>query len=150
MTRRRGENVPELAALLREIAARIDAGTATSIDALALERLARQAEGKDRDWSVKVHGTKGQPAKSRGGVDTRLELARRVKAYRDQHGGSLEQAYAALDGTFNVSKSSIKAAWQEMSPFLDLSPKSLEIILFFKRFSASSDNAHAKAKRHAD
>lgn len=132
----RGKIEPELAALLREIAGRIDRGEATTSDAARLERLASQAAGEDRDYSVKVHRTRGQQSKGSLGVDQRLELARLVKAHRAENGGTLGEAYEALNGTFHAGPETIKKAWQKMGPLLDLDQKSRDAILYFQRLES--------------
>lgn len=134
-----GEIIPELADLLREIADRIDTKTANPSDSIALRKLARQAGGEDKRFSVKVHARRGQPPLGAEGVDRRFAMAQAVKAYRAEHGGSLNEAYRALKGDFpggGQGEDTIKDAWQEMSPLFDMSAENRDLILFFKRLEA--------------
>lgn len=132
-----GEIVPELAALLRDIADRIDGQTADASDGSLLRRLARQAAGEDKGCTLKVHFGRGQPRGGAPGVDRRLAMARAVKAYRDEHNCTLAEAYGALDdGKFNVGVETLTKAWQEMRPLLEMSEDRRKLLLNFKRLEA--------------
>ena len=132
-----GEIVPELAALLRDIAARIERQTADPSDAAILQRLARQAAGQDKRFSIKVHGSRGQRPLGASGVDRRLAMARAVKTHRDEHNCTLAEAYEALDdGKFNVGIETLTKAWREMGPLLEMSDERRNLILYFKRLEA--------------
>ena len=135
---RGGKTVPQLASILREIAERVESGSATARDAEALRRLARQAAGEDRAHAIKVHPTRrGQQAKGATGVDQRFALACKVRDHRAKHGGTLDDAFRALNGTFGVGPESIRKAWQEMRPLLDVTEKKRDLILSFKRLQAT-------------
>lgn len=137
----RGEVVSEIGTMLRAIAKRIESGEATSRDAQALERLARQAEGIDREFSIKVHGKRGRRPKGRMGVDQQFDLACQVKAHREKFGVTVDDACRILDGTHNVGEESIRKAWQAMKPLMNMEKPQQDMMLFFMRFSSSSDNA---------
>jgi hypothetical protein len=134
----RGEIVPELAALLREIADRIDAKTADQDDSTTLRRLALQAAGDDKRFSLKVHRRRGGVPLGASGVDQRLAMARAVKAHRGEHGGSLDDAYQALSGKFGNASGpdTIKNAWQKMGPLLNMSEQGRQAALFFLKLKA--------------
>lgn len=133
----RGEIVPELAKLLREIADRIDARTADPSDAGVLRRIAHHASGEDKRFKVKVHYGRGQAPWGAAGVDRRLAMAKAVKAYTDEHGGPKSAAYEALSGQFgNADKETIRKAWQEMAPILQMSEEHRSLTLGFKRLEA--------------
>lgn len=136
----KGEIVPELAALLRKIADRIEGQTADASDATTLRRLAGQAAGKDKRFSVKVHRGRGQRPLGAAGVNRRLAMARAVKDYRAAHPKcSLEDACRALVGEFpggGQGEDTIENAWQEMSPLLEMSEEQRNRVLFFKRLEA--------------
>jgi hypothetical protein len=133
---RRGEIVPELAALLGEIAERIEGQTADTSDAAALRRLARVAAGKDKLFSIKVHGRRGQRPLGASGVDRRFAMARAIKAHMDEHECSNEAAREALNGLNDVGPETLRKAWQEMSPLLEMSEERRNLILYFKRLEA--------------
>jgi hypothetical protein len=134
-----GEIDAELAALLRNIADRIENGSAEMEDARILRRLARHAAGEDKRWTLKVHRGRGQPRLGAEGVEQRLAIARAVEAHRKKHGGNLSDAFRALSGKFGHASGpdKIKRAWQEMGPLLDLPEVDRKIHLFFRRLEAS-------------
>src|SRR5580765_5938448 len=100
-----GEIVPELAALLREIADRIDANASDPADSEALRRLARQAAGEDKRAKLKVHFGRGQAPHGAAGVNRRLAIARAIRAHKTEHGCSLDETYRALCGSFGHGSS---------------------------------------------
>jgi hypothetical protein len=137
-----GEIIPELAELLRDIADRIDANAADQDDSTTLRRLALQAAGEDRGFSLKVHRRRrGGVPLGAAGVDRRLAMARAVKKYRDEHEGcTLDDAYRALagelEGPLRRGAQSLKNAWQEMGPLLSMSEQARQAALFFLKLKA--------------
>jgi hypothetical protein len=144
-----GEIVPELADLLRDIARRIEEGSATPRDADTLARLGNAAAGEDKTVVLKLHGKRGRPALGSQGVDKQLAMARAVQAYRAKHGGSLDNAYRALSGKLGHASSpdTLKKAWQEMGPLLGMSDQAQGFILYFRRLAARGLVKITRAKR---
>ena len=131
-----GEIVPEFATLLVEIAQRIEEGKASEKDAWTLRRLASAAAGEDKRFAIKVHGKRGRQPLGPSGVDRRLEMARAVKAYKEEHNCTNEKAYEALNGVFNVGPEALKKAWQDMSSVLGMSEEGRDWLLYFRRLEA--------------
>jgi hypothetical protein len=136
---RAGMIMPELADLIEGIAERAQTGSSTVDDAEFLRRLARQVRGSDPVWSVRIHRKRGQKRKGGAGVDQRFAWARMVKAHRDEHGGTLEQAYRAISKArgVTVGPDSIEKAWKEMRPLLGMNEGARNIVLTFKRLKAN-------------
>ena len=115
----RGEIDPELATFLNEIADRIERGQ-TKRDAR------NQACGRDGSWrrrrrEFKVHRHRRGPRPlGPHGVDRDLELARLVRAYKEEHPDStFDDAYLALQSAHGVGAGTIENAWHKMGPLLD-------------------------------
>lgn len=132
----RGAIEPELAAMLADIADRIETQTAGANDAATLKLLARLAGGKDKHFSIKVHRSRGQHPLGASGVDRRFAMARAIKAHMDEHRCSNEEAREALNGFSNAGPETVRKAWQEMSPLLEMSEKRRNLVLYFKRLEA--------------
>lgn len=133
----RGELVPELSDLLRMIAQHIKVGKATPGDAEALEGLAKAAAGTDKRYALKCHRKRGRQSWGEQGVYRRLAMAQAVKVYMDEHQCTNEAAREALSGTFgNTGPETLKKAWQEMAPLLEMDQKQREFVLYFKRLEA--------------
>ena len=128
-----GDLVRELAALLSEIAARIDDKCATSDDASTLRKLAQQAAGINKRFTLKVHARRGRPSNGPNDIDRRFEMARDIQTYMTQHGCSNQAARKALNGLHNMGAETLRKAWQEMSPLLGMSESDRQLILQFKR-----------------
>lgn len=119
----RGEVSTELAILLDAIADRVDQGLALKKDVRALRRMARQAAGEDRAVKIKVHAGRGHPADGAAGVQLQMMMARAVMDHRATHGGTLAEAYRALNGKFGkhaAGEEKLRKAWQEMRHLLEL------------------------------
>lgn len=132
----RGENVPELGALLYAIAVRIEKGQATEQDAQHLRKIARQVAGEDDQYSLRLHGKRGAPRK--GGIDVRrrFEAAQAIQEHRIRNQCSLDDAYRALNGQYGVGPDRLEDFWIEMSPLLEMDEAAREAILFFKKLEA--------------
>ncbi|UVI39237.1 hypothetical protein [Qipengyuania spongiae] len=124
----KGEIVPELAELLREIADRIDAREATKRDARKLRKIANEAAGDDPEWTLKIHARRGAPRHS---VDRRFAMAEAIQAYRAEHGTTIENACNELCGQFNVGPDRMMTAWKEMRSILRTDEGAREVRLMF-------------------
>lgn len=128
----RGEIVPELAEKFRAIAERMAEGTATKLDAHDLRELASQLAGTHPRFVLKVHAKRGAPAK----FAERLAMARAIKSYLDEHGGTPAAARNALSGKFGVGPERLKQAWTELAPILELDEAARRLVLHFKALEA--------------
>lgn len=132
----RGENIPEVATVLRNIAARISSGSATANDEEALLKLAAAFAGEDKKAQFKIHWKRGRPAKGTHGVDRRYQMAIQVHQYMAEHGCAVGTATEALDGFDNIGAETLARAWQEFGPLIDADPPTRDTVLAFKKLEA--------------
>jgi hypothetical protein len=143
----RGEIAPELAELLQGIANRLEKGEAEAKDADILRRIARSAADEDAGFALKVHRKRrGRLPYKALSVDRALYLARQVQACMEKEGSNVGEACATVPGMkgVTVGADSVADAWQQMSPFLDLSGQSLETMLVFLRLKAKGAKVEIK------
>jgi hypothetical protein len=118
------------------VADKIAGGTAGPDEVKLLRLLGAQAAGEDKAFTIKVHRPRGQRAFGARGVDRRFAMAQAVKAYKDEHNCSVDEACRGVDGFLGVSTETLRKAWQEMGPLLDMPEQNRNLILFFERLAA--------------
>jgi hypothetical protein len=150
----RGEKVPELADLLRNIADRVQHGHGTRSDAIndaeTLRALARSVDGIGQ-FELRLHSKRGGQRRGIIGFERDLARAQAIHAYIEQMGGSEENAaLETCEDPDSRDHESRRKAYDEFKFILRLPEKQREFLLYMKRQEALGRAKVKRIKRDPD